>query len=33
MPDDEMWEWACHEGERDAAHSSSKIIDSDTEKK
>ena len=30
MPDDEMWEWACHEGERDAAHSSSKIIDSDT---
>jgi hypothetical protein len=33
MPDDEIWEWACHEGERDAAHSSSKIIDSDTEKK
>ena len=21
MPDDEMWEWACHEGERDAARS------------
>jgi hypothetical protein len=33
MPDDEFWEWACHEGERDAAHSSSEIIDSDTEKK
>jgi hypothetical protein len=33
MPDDEFWEWACHEGERDAGHSSSNIIDSDTEKK
>ncbi|MGH9254583.1 MAG: hypothetical protein ACRD3C_08435 [Vicinamibacterales bacterium] len=33
MPNDEFWEWACHEGERDAAHSSSKISDSDTEKK
>jgi hypothetical protein len=33
MPDDEFWEWGCHEGERDAGHSSSKIIDSDTEKK
>jgi hypothetical protein len=21
LPDDEMWEWACHEGERDAARS------------
>jgi hypothetical protein len=20
MPDEEFWEWACHEGERDAAH-------------
>ncbi len=33
MPDDEFLEWACHEGERDAAHSSSKIIDSGTERK
>jgi len=28
--DEEFWEWACHEGERDAAESSSQIIDSDT---
>ena len=33
MPDEEMWEWACHEGELDAANSSSKITGSDTEKK
>jgi len=33
MPDEEFWEWACHEGEVDAANSSSKIIDSDTEQK
>ena len=33
MPDDEFWEWACHEGERDAAHSSSTSVDSDTGKK
>jgi len=33
MPDEEMWEFACHEGERDAALSSSQVIDSDTEKK
>ena len=26
LPDDEFWEWACHEGERDAGHSSSAII-------
>ncbi|MBI3049776.1 MAG: hypothetical protein HYY76_15835 [Acidobacteria bacterium] len=32
MPDEEFWEWACHEGERDAANSSSRI-DSDTERK
>lgn len=25
MPDDELWEWACHEGERDTAASSSQI--------
>jgi hypothetical protein len=25
MPDEEFLEWACHEGERDAAHSSSNI--------
>ena len=25
MADDEFWEWACHEGERDATHSSSKV--------
>lgn len=33
LPDDEFWEWACHEGERDAGLSSSGIIDSDTKKK
>ena len=33
IPDDEFWEWACHEGERDAAHSSSTSVDSDTGKK
>ncbi len=33
MPDDEFWEWACHEGERDAAGSSSKSMEFDTEKK
>jgi hypothetical protein len=32
MPDDEFLEWACHEGERDAAHSSSNIVDPSTEK-
>jgi hypothetical protein len=26
MPDEEMWEWACHEGEQDAANSSSKVV-------
>ncbi len=25
MPGEEFWEWACHEGERDAGHSSSRI--------
>jgi len=33
MPDDEFLEWACHEGERDAAHSSSNINDPATENK
>lgn len=33
MPEDEFWEWACHEGERDAGHSSSNVVGSDTEKK
>jgi hypothetical protein len=33
MPDEELWEWACHEGERDAAESSSKIVGSGTERK
>ena len=33
MPDDEIWEFACHEGERDAAVSSGQIIDSGTERK
>ncbi len=28
--DEEFWEWACHEGERDAAETSSQITDSDT---
>ena len=28
-PDDEFWEWACHEGERDAAETSSQIAESD----
>ena len=32
MPDDEFWEWACHEGERDAAHSSGTITGADTDK-
>jgi len=27
--DEEFWEWACHEGERDAAETSSQIIESD----
>jgi hypothetical protein len=27
MPDEEFWEWACHEGERDSAHSSSAITE------
>lgn len=31
MPDEEFWEWACHEGERDAGNSSSRI-DSSSEK-
>ncbi|OFW00239.1 MAG: hypothetical protein A3I61_08740 [Acidobacteria bacterium RIFCSPLOWO2_02_FULL_68_18] len=25
MPEEEFWEWACHEGERDAANSSTRI--------
>ena len=29
-PEEEFWEWACHEGERDAAESSSQINASDT---
>ena len=33
MPDDEFWEWACHEGERDSAHSSSESIDSGADKR
>jgi hypothetical protein len=33
MPDDEMWEFACHEGDRDTARSSTRIINSDTDKK
>jgi hypothetical protein len=33
MPDEEMLEWACHEGERDAAHSSSNIADGATDRK
>jgi hypothetical protein len=33
MPDDEFWEWACHEGERDAAYSSSTSVDTGTGKK
>ena len=33
MADDEFLEWACHEGERDAAHSSSNINDPATENK
>jgi hypothetical protein len=28
-PDEEFWEWACHEGERDSAESSSQIVGSD----
>ena len=32
MPDDEFLEWACHEGERDAVHSSGNIVDPGTEK-
>jgi len=28
VPDEEMWEWACHEGE----HSSGEMLLSDTEK-
>jgi hypothetical protein len=27
-PEEEFWEWACHEGERDAIESSSQVIDS-----
>ena len=33
MPDDEFLEWACHEGERDAAHSSTRMGDAGGEKK
>jgi hypothetical protein len=33
VPDDEFWEWACHEGDRDTARTSSQIIDAATEKK
>jgi len=25
MPDEEFWEWACHEGEKDASHSSTGV--------
>ncbi|MBI2185776.1 MAG: hypothetical protein HYU37_01490 [Acidobacteria bacterium] len=32
MADEEFWEWACHEGERDSAHSSSAVTDRGTEK-
>jgi hypothetical protein len=32
-PDEEMWEFACHEGERDAKVSSGQMIDSGTERK
>ena len=32
IPDYEFWEWACHEGERDAAETSSQIVDPDTER-
>ena len=32
IPDYEFWEWACHEGERDAALSSSQIVVPDMEK-
>jgi len=33
LPDEEFWEGACHEGARDTARSSTKIVDSDTDKK
>jgi hypothetical protein len=33
MPDEEFWEWACHEGDRDTDRTSIGIEDSDTDKK
>lgn len=33
MPDDEFWEFACHEGERDSAHSSGQVSVPTTEGK
>jgi hypothetical protein len=33
MADEEFLEWACHEGERDASHSSSNIVDPGGERK
>ena len=33
MPDEEFWEWACHEGDRDAVRTWTGIEDSDTDKK
>ena len=33
MPDEEFWEWACHEGDRDAARTWTGIEDSDTDNK
>ena len=33
MPDEEFWEWACHEGDRDTDRTSTGIADSDTDNK
>jgi hypothetical protein len=33
MPDDEFLEWACHEGERDAVHSSTNVAHPEGERK
>jgi len=33
MPDEEFWEWACHEGDRDTERTSTGSADSDTDKK
>ena len=33
MADEEFWEWACHEGERDSHHSSSRITEPGTGEK